>query len=116
MSSTKQKAILYAGIICSALHAALVVFVLYAIVFATEQDWPMYWAIFLPIDFPYSLLVTVGQGVLPHHIALREPFGDVPNFILPFIILGIGGTIWWFFLPQWILRAALTLLRRVRRS
>jgi hypothetical protein len=99
------------------MHAALVIFVMWAISTGKEPDWPMYWLIFLVVDFPFSLLWLLIDrcdhelALFPSEIRwLKPPFNDVHNFVIPCIFSGVGGTIWWFFLPQaigWIILSVL---------
>ncbi|KKR20067.1 MAG: hypothetical protein UT48_C0023G0009 [Parcubacteria group bacterium GW2011_GWE2_39_37] len=69
----------------------------------------MMWMLFPFIDFPFSLIGVVLIGFISqffdsiniHGINLLPyPLSDINNFILPFIMFGIFGTIWYFYLPQ----------------
>jgi hypothetical protein len=94
------------GLILAALHAGVVAYLVWNIFFAGEPDWPMLWTVLLIIDFPWSLLTfPVAWSLRSMGIHARQPKAralDPENFLLPFIFLGLGGTIWWFFLPQWV--------------
>jgi hypothetical protein len=94
-------------------HVGLIAYVAWLIYRAEEPDWPMYWTLPFIVDLPASLLLmglgrllcngwTLNLGVT------RPPALDIPNFVVPFVLLGVGGTVWWFFLPQgleWAWRA-----------
>lgn len=54
------------------------------------------WTLWIPIDFPVSLLVTAGlEG-----ISNESPMGGVMQTWLPYVVHGGLGTIWWFFIPS----------------
>lgn len=69
----------------------------------TEPDaqWQLIWVFFLPIDFPFSLLVYYSSAFIPDGLiaGLRYPISDIRGFIWPSIIHGILGPIWYFFIP-----------------
>ena len=96
------------GLIFGAVHLMVLAVILYCIFFADEQDWPMYWAILILIDFPASLIgVAVGRSLkkiaLPDNVSrLHVKALDLHNFILPMLLFGVSGTVWWFYLPQGI--------------
>jgi hypothetical protein len=79
---------------------------LYCILFGPEPDWPMYWTLLVAIDFPLSLVfVAIGRLLYkvpsPHEILrIESKLLDLHNFLAPLLLLGVGGTCWWFFLPQ----------------
>ena len=99
------------GLAFATAHVAVVVFLLYCILFGPEPDWPMYWALLVAIDFPMSLIfVALGRLLCkvpsPHEILQAKwKILNLHNFLLPLLLLGVGGTLWWFFLPQAIAHA-----------
>jgi hypothetical protein len=56
------------------------------------------WAVWLPIDFPISLVVTIGLEAIPDTI----PIGAFLRTWLPHFVHGIFGTLWWLYLPTFI--------------
>ncbi|KKR22070.1 MAG: hypothetical protein UT48_C0001G0083 [Parcubacteria group bacterium GW2011_GWE2_39_37] len=106
MKISKSKQV---GIFLAAIHAILVVRTVFNIISAKEDDWPMLWLLFPFIDFPYSLIGVILTGFISQFFdsiniyeinLLPYPLNDINNFILPFIIFGVFGTIWYFYLPQ----------------
>ncbi len=94
------------GFALALLHFLLWSSVVYSILSGLERDWPMYWTIFLAIDFPVSLIYLVISYPIfllqfPSHLPfLPGNMGDLTNFILPVVFFGLVGTWWWFVLPQ----------------
>jgi hypothetical protein len=92
----------------ASLHAAFVVWIVSVIYRGTEGDWPMCWLMCFWLDFPLSMiLVGLVYGLrdlgVPHKLPwFKSPIADVNNFLLPCLFFGLAGTVWWFFLPQWI--------------
>lgn len=95
------------GAALAVLHAALVGYFVYLILAAGEPDWPMYWLLFMVLDFPVSLLlilfVTLAGMLPPGFLSgikhLFAPYSDLDNFLLPVFVFGILGTVWYFYLP-----------------
>ena len=98
------------GSILALLHVALWIYTVHLILSGKEPDWPMYWMLFLGIDFPvsfiYILLAYLLNPInLSHFFSfLPAPLSDFDNFILPAIFFGFVGTWWWFTLPQVIIK------------
>jgi hypothetical protein len=94
------------GLALAALHAGLVSYLVWCIFFAGEPDWPMYWTILLVVDFPLSLVAfPVSWSIQALGIQASRPNArllDLQNFLIPLFVLGLGGTLWWFFMPQGI--------------
>jgi hypothetical protein len=57
-------------------------------------DWPMYWTLFLALDFPLSLAVLPVTWLVPP--AGKGPLSDVTNFWWPLAFHGTVGTAWWY--------------------
>lgn len=75
----------------------LTVFVLFVIYLqlSTEGQARLLWALWLPLDFPASLLVVFGLDL----ISYDSQFGSFVGTWLPYFVHGVLGTIWWFFIP-----------------
>ena len=55
----------------------------------------MLWTLWIPIDFPVSLLVTLGF----EHIPMTTDGLRTLLAWWPLIVHGIFGTVWWFVVP-----------------
>lgn len=67
-----------------------------------DAQWVLVWYYFLPIDFPFSLLVFLA---LNENIRVfLEPLSEFLS--LPEIIHGIIGPIWYYFLPRVVWKIA----------
>lgn len=66
-----------------------------------DAQWQLVWILFLPFDFPFSLLVLFSGLIFPDWSfdALPYPVGEFRHFILPAFIHGIIGPAWYFFVP-----------------
>ena len=103
-----MQASIIVGIALASAHLALIAYVVWLIHYANEPDWPLYWLLPYYVDFPASLIYSGVARLtckfwLPRSGTGRPHALDVHNFILPFVFLGVGGTIWWFYLPQGIM-------------
>ena len=84
-------------------HTIILLFLISAIIFSEEPDWPMYWLILFAIDFPVSLLAIllafVSNVILPLKISFfASPFNDTLNFWCPLITFALAGSCWWYWL------------------
>jgi hypothetical protein len=96
------------GIILSVVHFILVLWIVYHICSSKEHVWPNLWLLFFWIDLPFGLVSIAFFKLTKRKITipwLSYPFNDFENFILPSVFFGIGGTVWWFFIPQFIAKA-----------
>jgi hypothetical protein len=66
-----------------------------------DAQWQLIWIFFLPFDLPFSLLVMFCPAIFPDWTfgSLPYPLGDFRAFILPSIIHGVVGPLWYFFVP-----------------
>ena len=83
------------GVGLAAVH--LVGFILFTLYLhsSSEGQAPLLWALWLPLDFPVSLIVIKGFDLIP-------PDSQLGSFLtkwLPYFVHGLLGTIWWFFIP-----------------
>jgi len=102
MNNIPSKTIFRVGLILAALHLLFSVFAI-ATIAATGHDaqWQFGWLVFLPIDFPISLITLFGGYFCPDvHVGfLPYPVSSLRHFVLPSFIHGILGPIWYFFIP-----------------
>jgi hypothetical protein len=83
-----------AGLIMAAIHLAILAYTLAQIVVTGVADWPVYWRIFLALDFPVSLAVVPLAWIFPPSPA--GPLSDFANFWWPLVVHGLLGTLWWY--------------------
>lgn len=96
------------GVIFSGAHLiAFILFVLYLHQSHEEQS-RLLWTLWLPLDFPVSLLVITGFDLIPH-----DQLGSIVRTWLPYFVHGILGTIWWFFIPVVVSSVFSRLFRKV---
>ena len=74
--------------------AVFVLFVLY-LQLSTEGQARLLWSLWLPLDFPVSLLVIFGFDL----ISYDSQFGSFVGTWLPYFVHGVLGTMWWFLIP-----------------
>lgn len=104
------------GIAFAGLHAAVVAYLLYLILFANEGDWPMYWLVLYIPDIPI-LLVEFALSWIPfpsriEWLPISSPMSSIWNFWEPLLALGGGGTLWWY----WIGTVFDRLVQKIMRS
>ena len=115
------------GLVLATMHGALAVYVVKLIVSGIEPDWPMYWMIFIPIDFPFSLLALIMGSLLswisPDKLLWfspnTSPLNDVVNFWIPLFVFGVLGTLWQAILPSLLMSAYKKLMsayKKLKRS
>ncbi|PIQ87556.1 MAG: hypothetical protein COV74_00345 [Candidatus Omnitrophica bacterium CG11_big_fil_rev_8_21_14_0_20_45_26] len=90
------------GMVFGMLRALLFFYVVYLIKFGNEPDWPMYWLIFLYVDFPISLVYFRVFDMFSAIQPLPNVIAQVLNVVVPFMFFGVLGTLWYLFLPSWI--------------
>ncbi|WP_444896927.1 hypothetical protein [Microbulbifer sp. SSSA005] len=95
------------------IHLVSVFIMGYLIVNSSDGSAVMAWLLYLTIDFP------VGWGMVPLAYVVEalnfvdsigsngeySIYRDIPNFWYPAIYIGVVGTVWWYYLPQLILRS-----------
>jgi hypothetical protein len=74
-------------------YLSLVVYIVVLIGVGVEKDWPMYWTIFIIVDFPASLGVvwlsevfcSCGSASSRRYLiqGSTSPFNDIHNFLYP---------------------------------
>jgi hypothetical protein len=84
----------YSGFAMAVVHLAILGYSVAHIVAASTTDWPLYWTIFLALDFPVSLAVVPLAWISPASPA--GPLSDFANFWWPLGIHGLFGTLWWY--------------------
>jgi hypothetical protein len=73
---------------------AFIIFALYLQLSTEGQAW-LLWTLWLPLDFPVSLIILKGFDLIPPD---SLP-GRAVRTWLPYLVHGVLGTIWWFFIP-----------------
>ena len=62
---------------------------------STDGQVRLLWAIWLPIDFPISYIVILGLEP-----TLSSTWGAGLQTWLPYLVHGVFGTVWWFYVPR----------------
>lgn len=90
----------------------LAVFLLFLAVqgFALGGEGRLLWALWLPIDFPVSILVGIGFDYLPD----TDTASKALRTWWPHIVHGLFGTLWWFLVPFFIVKVVER--RKVKRK
>ena len=85
------------GLFFAAVHFFLfILFVGYIHLLVKDGQTQLLWIIFLVVDFPVSLVTLLAYKLLPY----GTDFANMARFITPYIVHGIIGSMWWYFLPQ----------------
>jgi hypothetical protein len=82
------------GISGGLLHLGILAYTVYLVLSRGAPDWPMYWLMFLALDFPVSLGVLPVTWIAPP--APGGPLSDLTNFWWPLLYHGVVGTGWWY--------------------
>lgn len=94
------------GLALSGAHfAVFILFVAYIDFFGRDAQLRLLWTLWLPIDFPISLLVIQGFEVIP---------SSTVRAYLPYLVHGVLGTLWWLVLPTIVSVAFRKLFGRAR--
>jgi hypothetical protein len=91
------------GLYCAGLHFLAFVGMATYIARSVDPQAPMLWAIFAVLDFPVSLLYYLSR-----YVDLLRSSADNESWInqflyMPHLIHGVVGTMWWYFLPRFLL-------------
>jgi hypothetical protein len=84
----------YFGLAGGLLHLLILGYTVHLVLGRGAADWPMYWTLFLALDFPVSLGVLPVTWLAPP--AGGGPLADVTNFWWPLAFHGVVGTAWWY--------------------
>jgi len=90
------------GLILSLLHLLISWWVIIRLASAEpDAQWQLIWFYFLPFDLPFSLLVYFSGSIFADwsFYMFPYPISEFRSFILPSIIHGIIGPLWYFFIP-----------------
>jgi hypothetical protein len=95
----------YFGVAGALLHLLILGYTVHLVLARTTPDWPLYWMLFLALDFPVSLGVLPVAWLVPP--SGRGALSDFTNFWWPLAYHGLVGTAWWYIV-------GLAIERRVR--
>ena len=85
------------GLLFAIVHFFLfILFIGYMHILVEDGQAQLLWIIFLVVDFPVSLVTLLAYKLLPHGTEIA----NIARFITPYIVHGIIGSMWWYFLPQ----------------
>ncbi len=78
--------------------------IIYVVLSERDAQWQLTWVFLLPFDFPFSLLVLFAGYIFPDWTVtgFSPPFDDFHSFVVPLVVHGIVGPLWYFFLPVFI--------------
>jgi hypothetical protein len=102
------------GLIACLIHLLMSWWIIFSVLTSSrDAQWQFIWIFLLPFDLPFSLLVLFAGYIFPgwHFSGLYSPWDDFHSFVLPVIVYGIIGPLWYFFLPVYV-DGLLTLKRR----
>jgi hypothetical protein len=106
------------GYVLGSLHLVVTVTVVRSLLASPpDAQWQMVWIPFFVADLPFSLLV-LPLGFLLRSLqfsTLPYPASEVASFWLPAMFHGVFGSIWYFFLPQVVVRDARRIASRFHR-
>jgi hypothetical protein len=97
-----SKSSLKIGLLLFGVHLILAWWVILSLgLSGPDAQWQLVWIYFLPLDFPFSLLVYFSNNLFPDWSVgfLRYPMSDFRGFVLPSVVHGIIGPIWYFAVP-----------------
>jgi len=84
------------GIFFATVHFALFVIFSFKMNFGSQDSMAgMLWGLWNTVDFPVSLLAFYGFIPTP----IEWSFSVLVEYIYPYFVHGVLGTIWWFFIP-----------------
>ncbi len=93
------------GLSLGAVHLLISWWIIIGLVISErDAQWQLTWIFLLPFDFPFSLLVLFAGYIFPDwsFTGLPSPWDDFHSFLVPVIVHGIIGPLWYFFLPVFI--------------
>jgi hypothetical protein len=97
----KQRNGIAAAIFVAGAHLALVGLFALLIDFGLGGEGRLLWALWLPIDFPVSLLVDLGFSLIPDGNRYLETL----RAWWPMVVHGVFGSLWWFVATVVVVRA-----------
>lgn len=101
LSRASNKSFLIGKVLCL-IHAVISWWVIIGVGLGEpDAQWQLIWIFFLPFDLPFSLLVFFSNSILPDWSfqSLPYPVSEFQNFILPTLVHGIIGPLFYFLLP-----------------
>ncbi|MBN9413195.1 MAG: hypothetical protein J0H12_04650 [Candidatus Paracaedimonas acanthamoebae] len=90
-------------------HMLIVVLLLIILVISKDPAINMIWFLLYYIDFPYSAVTLFLAKFIP------DISSDINNFWAPFILWGVGGTLWWYSVPI-LVKQAVTLGKKIMKK
>ena len=87
------------GLFVAILHTFIfILFIVYLYFVVDDGQSRLLWVLWIPIDFPVSLLVGLGLDFIPS----TNGFSSALRTYLPHIVHGIIAPIWWYLLIYFI--------------
>ena len=82
------------GLAAVMLHLVILGCTVWLILGGNNPKWPIYWMIFLALDFPVSLGVMPVTWLVPGSVS--GPLDDLTNFWWPLAYHSVIGSAWWY--------------------
>lgn len=96
------------GLISGLLHFIVSFFIAYnIIIWSQNAQWQFLWSLPFTIDLPISFLYNLVFCLPFQNFSLPflpYPISEIRGFILPFFLHSVFGTIWYFYLPQLLIK------------
>ncbi len=91
------------GTLLAFLHLRYSYYILKPIVMHPSAQWELIWFAFVIVDFPFSIIQIIFWRI-SFKIELSidtfiYPISDVGDFLIPFFIFVVMGTLWYFYIP-----------------
>lgn len=106
------------GLFLAFVHFVFFMFIVVPIVRFPDAQWQLTWIVFMFIDFPVSFLCMLVLFFCPEFSFdfLPYPISELRSFILPSIIFGVLGTLWYFYLPVLIANITKNIKERFKKK
>jgi hypothetical protein len=93
------------GVVAAAVHLVISWWVIIHVLTSDrDAQWQLIWIFLLPFDFPFSLLVLFAGYIFPgwYFTGAPSPWDDFHSFVLPLVVHGVVGPLWYFFVPVFV--------------
>lgn len=92
------------GFILALLHLVGFFVTVHHVITSPVEQSTMIWLVWFPVDFPWSLLNLLGGEGYSNWVQHISETSEIMGYILytPYLVHGLIGTVWWFFIPHLI--------------
>lgn len=88
------------GLCLASLHVFLVVAMILFVNRSTDPQASLLWVFFAIADFPISLIILFSGNAYSEWLNGFKQSVIVHILYLPYLVHGVVGTIWWYYLPR----------------